>query len=185
MTERNTLTLHSVNAHSRRIEYNVNNMVVQQVYLVNVKNIAVCIGKYSRFEVLFACFQRSFNVKSSNHSVLCGADRQIDHPHMPFDCFKLAFAAAAVALAAPVIRVAGKGTALRFHALGENLSQRTYSSGFCRAFFALYQNSSQCGIYQIKYQGTLHFFLSHYCRKWEIGSFIHWSSPSILFSVSR
>src|SRR5258708_15237221 len=81
--DRHTLTLDGVDAHRRRIEQHVNDVVVEQVDLVDVKDVAVGFGEHSRLKASRAFLQRRLEVDGADHTVLGRVDRQLDDAHAP------------------------------------------------------------------------------------------------------
>ena len=70
MGERDTLSLDYVHAHGGGVEQDVHQVVVQEVHLIDVQNVAVRLGEDARLEAPGAGAQRGFDVDGPNHPVL-------------------------------------------------------------------------------------------------------------------
>ena len=83
MPDRHALALDVGAAHRRRVEQQVDQVVVQQVHLVDVEHAAVRRGQQPGLEGLDPLGQRPLQVQRADDPVLGGADRQLDQPGRP------------------------------------------------------------------------------------------------------
>ena len=80
MADRDALALDVAAAHRRRVEQQVDQVVVQQVDLVDVEHAPVGGGEQARLEGAYPLAERLLQVQRADHPVLGGADRQLDQP---------------------------------------------------------------------------------------------------------
>ena len=81
MGEGDALTLHGVDPHGGGVEEDVDEVVVKQVDLVDIKDVAVGLGQQPRLETPLAMPDRGFEVDGADHPVLAGPHGQLDHAH--------------------------------------------------------------------------------------------------------
>ena len=77
MLKRDAFAFDDVDAHRRRIEQEVDDVVVEQVDFVHVQNAAIGVGEDARLEFLFAFFDGGLDVERADDAVFGGADGQI------------------------------------------------------------------------------------------------------------
>ncbi len=82
-------------------------MVVEEVDLVDVEDVAVGLGEHAGFEAPAAFFQRRFQVDGADDPVFGGVDGQLDDAHAAGGDGQLAGARAFAAVHAPVLGVLG------------------------------------------------------------------------------
>ena len=83
------LTLHGIDAHRRRVEQNVDDMILEQIDLVYIEDVAVRRRQNAWLEFLAPVLNRCLHVECSNHAVLRRTDGQFHHAHRNFLCRKL------------------------------------------------------------------------------------------------
>jgi hypothetical protein len=83
MRERHSLTFHDVDTHGRRVEEHVDEVVVEEVDLVDVEQVAVGGGQKARFEATLSSLDRRLHIDASHDPVLAGVDGELHHPHGP------------------------------------------------------------------------------------------------------
>src|SRR5207237_2433389 len=81
MAERNAFALDDVDAHRGCVEEDVDQVVVEQVDLVDVEDVAVRLGQHAGPKAPGACAQRGFQVDRADDAILGCVDGQLDHPH--------------------------------------------------------------------------------------------------------
>ena len=81
VAERNAFALDDVDAHRGCVEEDVNQVVVEQVDLVDVEDVAVRLGQHAGLKAPGACAQRGFQVDRADDAILGCVDGQLDHPH--------------------------------------------------------------------------------------------------------
>ena len=156
-----SLSLDGVDAHRSRIQQHVHNVVIQQVDLIHIQDISVCRRQDSGLKFLFAVLERVLHVQRSNHSILGGADRQVDNSHPPDGYFLLRLLTARLTPEGRVIRVTAKAAACDFPSFSQHLCQSADCGGFCRSLLSANQHAAQGRIDDIQYQCPLHLLLSH------------------------
>ncbi|MDQ0712463.1 hypothetical protein QFZ55_001915 [Streptomyces luteogriseus] len=83
MPHRDALALDVRGAHRRRVQQQVDQVVVEEVDLVDVEDPAVRVGQQARLEGLHAFRQGPLDVQCADQPVLGGADGQFDHARGP------------------------------------------------------------------------------------------------------
>src|SRR6202521_1766594 len=81
MPDRNTFALHHVYTHGCGIQQHIDQVVVEQVDLVDVQDVAVCLGQDARLEAALAALDCGLDVDRPDDPVLRGVDRQLDDTH--------------------------------------------------------------------------------------------------------
>ena len=81
MRIRDPLALHGINPHRRRVEKNIDDMILQQVDLIHIEDIAICRRQDARLERLAPVPNRCLHVERSDHAILRRADGQLHHAH--------------------------------------------------------------------------------------------------------
>jgi hypothetical protein len=82
---RDALALDDVDPHRRRVEQDVDEVVVEEVDLVDVEDVAVGLGQHPRLEALGPGLDRGLDVDAADDAVLGGVDGQLHdaHPAVP------------------------------------------------------------------------------------------------------
>ncbi len=79
--ERHALPLDRVHAHRGSVQQHVHDVVVEEVDLVDVQDVAVGLGEDARFEAPGPRSQRRLDVDGAYNAVFRGVDRQLDDAH--------------------------------------------------------------------------------------------------------
>ena len=130
MAHAQALALNHVFARRGDVEQKIDEVILQQVYFVDIKKPAMGARQKAGLESLLACRQRAFNVECTDHAVLRRPQRQIDHGgrFLPgFDGNFLAFARCA--LSAEPGQLFGRafiGAARDHGALGQEGGERAH-----------------------------------------------------------
>ena len=75
MHERDTFALDHIYAHCGRVQQDVHNMVIEEIYFVNVEQAAVGGGKHTRLKVTFTLLDGLLDIQRAYHAVLRRGDR--------------------------------------------------------------------------------------------------------------
>ena len=139
-------------------------MVVEQVDLVDVKDVSVGFRQDARLEPLRARPQRSLDVDRADHPVLGCVDRQLHHAHPALvggqHAGRLKAPAAVDAQGLAVGRIAAEMAALDHIVLGQQPGQGPDSRGFARPLLAPDQHAADRRDDGIEDQGELHRLLA-------------------------
>ena len=73
MAETDAFAFDHVHAHRRRVQQQVNHVIVQQVYFVNVENAAIGSRQHAGVELALALLNRFFDVERADHAIFGGA----------------------------------------------------------------------------------------------------------------
>ena len=169
VADRYSLSLDDVAAAGSRIQQNIHQVIVEQVDLVDVEKAPICPSQQARLESLHSLSQGPLDIERAAHSVLCGAERQIDNPHFstidrqPGE--SLLSGPAIIAQLARVSRVATVQAAPDPRNTGQEVGERSDGRGFPSASMPEYHYSPDIRVDHRKNEGELHFFLADDCRK--------------------
>ena len=168
VAEADALALDHVDAHGRRIEQQVDDMVVEQVDLVDVKQPAVGGGQHARLEAALALLNGLLDVQRADDAVLGRADRQVDEPGAPLGRRQHLAArhpvAAQVAQAVDAARLAAERAIGNDLDLGQQGGQRARRSRLRRAALAANQHAADLGGDRVQDERPLHLVLA---RRWQ------------------
>ena len=157
MAYRNALPLHVVASHSRGVQQHVNQVIIEQIYLVNVEDAPVSGGNQARLKALAAGLDGLLNVQGTDQPVFAGAHRQVNDTHLVADRRIIVGARfAPLAQTLPRLRGATIGAALKHGYLGQQGGKRTDGGGLGRAFLAPDKNTANLGIDGVEKQRPLH-----------------------------
>ena len=136
-------------------------MVVQEVDLVDVEDVAVGLGQDAGLEAARALLERRLQVDRPHHPVLRRVDRELDHAHPPLRAGQrvLAVVEAQAAVGAEgllVLRVAAEVAALDHVLLREESRERADGGGLRGALLAADQHAADRGVDGVQDQGELH-----------------------------
>ncbi len=81
MRHRDALALDGVLPHRRGVEEHVDDVVVEQVHLVDVEDVAVGLGEDARLELLLTALDRRLDVDRADDAILGRVDGQLDDAH--------------------------------------------------------------------------------------------------------
>ena len=77
----NALALHGVDAHRRRVEQDVDDVILAQVYLVHIEDVAVRCGENARLELFLPLENRRLNVERPRDAILRRVYGQLHDAH--------------------------------------------------------------------------------------------------------
>ncbi|GAA3106395.1 hypothetical protein GCM10017687_17700 [Streptomyces echinatus] len=181
MPHRDALALDVRGTHRRRVQQQVDQVVVEEVDLVDVQDPAVRVGQQARLERLHALGERPLDVERADQPVLGGADGQLDHPRGPL--------AAAAGLVRSVRagrvgggRVAREPAAWHHGHLGQQRRKGAHGRRLGGALLAPHQHTADRRRHGVQQQREPQVVLTDDGRKGERGG--HWS-PSKSPSSSR
>ncbi len=138
-------------------------MVVEQVHLVDIKDVAVGLGEHARLESTRALLQGRLEVDGPHHPVLGRVDRQLDHPHTSGRHRQLARPRPLPAVGAPVlgvVRVAPEMTAFHHLLVRKQTCQRSHRRGLAGAFLAADEHAPDRRVDGVENQRELHLILA-------------------------
>ncbi len=164
MAKGDPFTLHDVAAHRCRVEQEVHNVIVQQVYLVHVEEAPVGGGQHAGLELFLAGLDRHLDVQRTDDAILGRADRQV-HESGPVlahgQRFPPAYAlAAVVAQSLRAVGITMEGTVGNNLDLGQQSGQRAGCRRLGRASLATDQHATDSGADGIEDQPRFHRFLA-------------------------
>ena len=150
MLKRDALPLHHVDAHGRRVQQHVHQVVVQEIDLIHIKDAPVGRSQKSRIKVFFAGLDGLLQVNGAQQPVRGGAQRHVHPRHGPIAHRELLSRGqtlpAGVAHKLHLLRMALKGTAGHHGDGRQQLRQPPSRSGFGRALLPPHQHPAQQGI---------------------------------------
>ena len=164
MAEADPLALHHVDAHRRRIEQQIDHMIVEQVDLVDVEQAAIGRRQHARLEVALAVLDGLLDVEGADNAIFGRADRQIDEAGAAADRRQLLAGRQAVAaVVAQRIEAAGIAgeRAIGHHLdLGQERGQGARRGGLGGAALAADQHPADGVADGVQDQGALHALLA-------------------------
>ena len=78
MGEADAFALDHIHAHRRRVQQQINHMIIEQVHFIYIQDATIGIRQHTGVEMAFALLNRFFNIERSDHAVFGRADGQID-----------------------------------------------------------------------------------------------------------
>ena len=81
MRIRDPLALHGIDPHRRRVEQNIDDMILEQIDLIHIEDVAIRRCQDARLELLAPVPDRRLHVERSDHTILRRADGQLHHAH--------------------------------------------------------------------------------------------------------
>ena len=81
MRHRDPLALDGVLPHRRGVEEHVDDVVVEEVHLVDVEDVAVGLGEHAGLELLLAALDRRLDVDRTDDAILGRVDGQLHDAH--------------------------------------------------------------------------------------------------------
>ncbi len=165
VAERDTLPLHYVAAHGRRVQEQVDYVVIQQVHLVYVEQTPVRRRQHPWLELLSARLDGHLDIQRADHPVLCGAYRQVHETRGPVIARQVLPPGHAlptvVAEALGAVGVAAKG-AIGYHVdLGQQRRQRSGRGRLGRTSLSTDKNAAYVGADRVEDQRCLHGVLAN------------------------
>ena len=85
MDHRHALALDDVDPHRGRIEENVHQVIVEEVDLVDVEDVAVGVSEDTRLEAALPLLDGALDVEGADDPVLGCVDGELDHSHRAAD----------------------------------------------------------------------------------------------------
>src|SRR3990172_7999496 len=171
MHERDAFALDHVHTHRSGVQQDIHDVVIKQVYFVNVEQTAVGGGKHTRLEVTFPFLDGLFDIKRAYHAIFRRGDGQVHKggcSHVSGDV--LSYSEAFLAFGAPggrSVRIAAEAAIINdFHA-GKQGRQCPRCGGFCSAAFTADQDAADAGVNSVQDEGASHALLSYDCSKWK------------------
>ena len=115
MLDRNTFTLNFIDSGDRNVEQQIDEMIFEQVYFVDVQKTAIRARKQSGIESFATGRQRALDIDGPAHSILSCSQRKLDnrHRHLFRSDLRSAALIAQLAFRITVIRTAGNDVDLR------------------------------------------------------------------------
>ena len=164
MHHRDALALDDVDAHGGGIEEHVDDVVVEQVDLVHVEDVAIRLGQHAGLEAARAFLEGRLEVDGPDDAVLRGVDGQLHDAHAAGACRQgLARLEPGLAVEAerfPIARAVAEA-ATRHHLLvGQQPSQGAHRGGLAGAFLAADQHPADGGVDRVQDQRRLHAVLA-------------------------
>ncbi len=104
MGKADALALDDVDAHRRRVEQQVNNVVIEQVDFVHIEHAAVGRSQDARLEVLLTRLDGLLDVERADDAIFSGADGQVDERRLANLGRQRVIVIAGMAVIAPLIR---------------------------------------------------------------------------------
>ena len=139
-------------------------MVVEQVHLVDVEDVAIRLGEHARLKAPAAGAQGRFDVDGAHDAIFGRVDRELDHPHAAFvvrqHARRLQPHPAVGAESLPVGRVAAEMAALDHVVLGEQPRQPTHRGRLAGSLLAAYEDPADRRDDRVEDEGQLHRFLA-------------------------
>ena len=164
VAEGDALALDDVDAHCRGVEQHVDQVVIEQVDLVDVEDVAVRLGQDARLEPLGSRAQGRLDVDRAHDAILGGVDRKLDHPHAALVVRQRAHGLQArPAVGAQRIlvgRVAAEVAALDDVMLRQQPRQRPNRRRLARPLFAPDQDATDCRHDGVEDERELHRLLA-------------------------
>ena len=164
VTEADALALHHVHAHCRRVEQQIDNVVIQQIDFIHVEQAAIGRGEHPRLEMPLAMLNGLLDVQRAYHPILGGADRQI-HKAGTMSCDRQHLAArqaiaTVIAQGVDAAGVAGERTIGHYRDLGQEIGQRARRGRLRSAALAADQHAADRVADGVQDQGALHALLA-------------------------
>ncbi len=165
MDDRHALPLDDVDPHGGRIQEDVDQVVVEEVDLVDVEDVAVGVTQDTRLETALPLLDGALDVESADDPVLGRVDGELDHPHRAADPeevlpSKLA-GAALVAEEVSTPRAAGEAAALDHLDLREQPGEGAHGGGLGGAALAPDQHAADGRVDGVEDERHLHRLLAH------------------------
>ena len=139
-------------------------MVVKEVDLVHVEDVAVGLGEHARLEALRPGAQGRLDVDSADDPVFGGVDGQLDDAHLPRVGGQLPMLRipepAVGAERVTIVWIAAEVAALDDRVLGQQLRQRAHRGGLAGALLAADEHPADRGHDGVEDQRQLHRLLA-------------------------
>ena len=178
MADAQTVALDQILSRRRHIKQQVDDMVLEQIDLVDVKKAAMRLGQQAGLEMLLAPGQRLFQIQRADDPILGRAERQVDKRNGHFaDAFARAGVRAIIALLGFAMETASVHCPDRRQGGGQcPCGRRLAGSAVSKDHHA-----ADAGIDRCHQQRQLHLFLTDDCAK---GKTAHCSTLSQAFAAA-
>ena len=164
------LALHRVDPHRGGVQQDVDQVMVEQVHLVDVEDLAVGLGQQSGLEGTCPGRKRRLHVDAADHPVLGRPEGQVDNPgglgHHWQHLARPAAGGTGVAEGA-LIRAATIGTAGHHRPRGQHRGQGPHQGRLGRAPLSSHQDPADPGLHRRQHEGQLHALLTDHGREGE------------------
>ena len=170
MRPRNAFTLDGIDPHSGRVKKYIDDMVIQQIDLIDIENIAVRICENTCFEGTLAFTDSGFDIQCPDDTVFRRTDWKLDHFHRQHLYFRFCMVVFFMAFITPVclvIRIIMETASLDAAARRKKVSKSAHSGRLCRPFLALNQYSAQFWIDDIQHKCSFHRILPDDGCEWK------------------
>ena len=164
----NPLALHGVDAHCSRVEQDIDDMILKQVDLIHIEDIAVRRRQNTGLERLASMLDRRLHVERPDHAVLRRTDGQLHHAHWNFFLRQLSLRApllTGIAVELGARGIAVTGTTTHGVQIRQECSGSAYGSGFCRSLLPLDEHTAERRHDNTEEKCRLHLFLPNDCSK--------------------
>ena len=164
----NPLALNGVDAHCSRVEQDIDDMILKQVDLIHIEDIAVRGRQNAGLERLASMLDRGLHVERPDHAILRRTDGQLHHAHRNFFLRQLSLCApllTGIAVELGACGIAVTGTAAHGVQIRQERSGSTYGSGFCRSLLSLDEHTAERRHDYTEEKCRLHLFLPNDCSK--------------------
>ena len=170
VAERDAFALDHVDAHRRRVEQQIDHVIVEQVHFVHVQQAAIRRSQHARLEAANALLNRLLDVERAHHAIFRGAHRQIDELRAALGVRQVlpVLGGALAAFRAPrrrLIGIAAEAAVLHHVDFGQQRRQRAGGGGLGRAALAANQHAADLRIDGVEHQRSFHSFLADDGRK--------------------
>ena len=176
----NPFTLYGIDPHSGRVKKYIDDMVIQQIDLIDIKNVAVCICENAGFERPLAFTDSSFDVQCADDTIFCRTDRKLDHLHRQHLYVRFCMVVFFMTLITPVgfiIRIVMETASLDAATRRKQVSESAHSGRLCRSFLTLNEHPAQLWIDNIQHECSFHRILADDGRKWKCSLSFHEYPP--------
>jgi hypothetical protein len=169
MHHRHSLSLHGVDAHGGGVEEDVDEVVVEEVDLVDVEDVAIGVGEDPRLEAAQPLPDGALDVDGPHHPVLGGVDGELDDAHGPGAGGQALTAQLAspalVAEEVAALRAAGEAAVLDDRDLGKEGGQGADRGGLGGAPLAADEHATDRRVDGVEDEGGLHRLLADQGRE--------------------
>ena len=163
MRHGHALALDGVHAHGRRVQEDVDDVVVEEVDLVDIQDVAVCLGQNAGLKTPRPFLERRLEVDGADHPVFGSVDRQLDHTHAPRRHGQRPARCPFPAVETPVLGVVGMApevAALDDLLVGQQARQRAHRSRLPGSLLTPNEHASDRRVDGVEHEGELHLVLS-------------------------
>src|SRR5437879_4252338 len=164
MPDRNPFAFNDVHAHGRSIEQHVNQVIVEQVDLIDVEDVAVRFSENARLEAALAALDRRLDVDRADDAILRGVDGQLDDAHAAAGAGQCLSARQAVlAIRAERlgrVRITTVEAVRDDGQLGQQTGEGSHRGRLARAFLTANEHAADRRVDRIQDESELHLVLA-------------------------